>query len=67
MRYILKVTVRSTGDKPLPDWGLGPGVLGEKEIDIPDDSPEAVAAASLLQAGDEFIDELVEVETAPLP
>lgn len=63
--FVAEVVIRSHGKKPLPDFGLGKGVLARDEVVFTDergrgfDSP--MFEISMLETGRKLMEETVEV------
>lgn len=64
--FIAKVIVKSSGKKPVPDWGLGKGVLSEQEVQFTDERGRGWNSPLFLmeqiELEKEILDQVVEVK-----
>jgi hypothetical protein len=56
----VKVKVKQHKDKELPDWGLGPGILAEQEVEISDEISKPHISMMLLNTYQDLIKETIE-------
>ncbi len=56
MRTIrIKVKINSKRNAPLPDYGLGEGILAYQDVDVADDMDKNVLAVSIVRIYDDLL------------
>lgn len=59
----IKVKVKGSGKNPLPDWGLGEGILIEQEVEF---NEEGLPAGRIAAGLDEIYQELLKQVIEPV-